>query len=263
MQFSDFRRGPAGKSGNPSGPSGGEAAVQKLGAHHENLDHKIYKEMRSMIIGRQLKPGAKIYQERLAETLGVSRTPVVGALKKLEQERLITAVPRRGFYVRNFSKGEMVHIFELREVLEGLAARRAAERVTADHLKRLRTFFKDLKISGRKKDVEKYAEEDRRFHHFLIEIGGDELLSGILETYSIVTFSYLVGFLGGLVRPPRETLGEHLAIIEAILQRDPVKAEQSARLHLQRSREKIARELEAEEGKKEKVGGREGERGNQ
>lgn len=222
--------------------------MQKLGANHENLDHKIYKEMKSMIFGRQLKPGTKIYQEKLAETLGVSRTPVVSALKKLEQERLITAVPRRGFYVRDFGKEEMVHIFELREVLEGLAARRASERVNENHLKKLRSFFQGLKISAQKSDIEKYGEEDRRFHNFLIEIGGGELLSGILETYSIVTFSYLVGFPGGLVRPPKETLPEHLAIIEAIVQRDPEKAEQAARLHLKRSREKIARGLAEAKG---------------
>jgi DNA-binding GntR family transcriptional regulator len=222
--------------------------VQKLGANHENLDHKIYKEMKSMIFGQQLKPGTKIYQEKLAETLGVSRTPVVSALKKLEQERLITAVPRRGFYVRDFGKEEMVHIFELREVLEGLAARRASERVKENHLQKLRSFFQGLKISDQKSDIEKYGEEDRRFHNFLIEIGGGELLSGILETYSIVTFSYLVGFPGGLVRPPKETLPEHLAIIEAIMQRDPEKAEQAARLHLKRSREKIARGLAEAKG---------------
>ncbi len=230
----------------------GESVVQKLGVNHENLDHKIYKEMKSMIFGQQLKPGTKIYQEKLAETLGVSRTPVVGALKKLEQERLITAVPRRGFYVRNFSKEEMIHIFELREVLEGLAARRASERVKESHIQKLREFFKGLKISDQKSDIEKYGEEDRRFHNFLIEIGGDELLSGILETYSIVTFSYLVGFLGGLVRPPKETLPEHLAIIEAIVHRDPERAEQATRLHLKRSREEIAGELANEKGRKGK-----------
>jgi len=230
----------------------GESVVQKLGVNHENLDHKIYKEMKSMIFGQQLKPGTKIYQEKLAETLGVSRTPVVGALKKLEQERLITAVPRRGFYVRNFSKEEMIHIFELREVLEGLAARRASERVKESHIQKLRAFFKGLKISDQKSDIEKYGEEDRRFHNFLIEIGGDELLSGILETYSIVTFSYLVGFLGGLVRPPKETLPEHLAIIEAILHRDPERAEQATRLHLKRSREEIAGELANERRRKGK-----------
>ena len=221
--------------------------MPKLGAEHENLDHKVYKQIKSMILEQRLKPGAKIYQEKLAEDLGISRTPLVNALKKLEQERLITAIPRRGFYVRRFSTEEMVHIFELREVLEGLAARRAALRMTDDQVRQLKAFFKGAKISDRASSVERYAEEDRRFHNFLIEMGGNELLSGILETYSIIMFSYLGGFRGGLVRPPRETLSEHLAIIEAIAGKKPERAEQAARLHLSRSREKLMEEAKVGE----------------
>jgi DNA-binding GntR family transcriptional regulator len=132
------------------------------------LDHKVYKTLKTMILGRKLTPGSKIYQEKLAEDLGVSRTPVVNALKKLEQERLITAVPRKGFYVRRFSPEEMVRIFELREVLEGLAARRASHRISDGQARKLQTFFKDFKTSDRWEDVERYGEEDRRFHQFLV-----------------------------------------------------------------------------------------------
>ena len=218
--------------------------MRKLGSTHENLDHKVYKTLKAMILGQKLSPGAKIHQEKLAEDLGVSRTPVVNALKKLEQERLIVAVPRKGFYVRRFSPEEMIRIFELREVLEGLAARRAAVRITDGQLQKLRGFFKEVKVSDQGKDVERYAEEDRRFHHFLIEMGGDEILSGILEMYNLITSSYLVGFRGGLVRPPRETLSEHLAIIGAIHRQDAEKAEQAVRIHLRRSREKLIKDFE-------------------
>ena len=218
--------------------------LKKLGTTHENLDHKVYKSLKAMILGQKLSPGSKIYQEELAENLGVSRTPVVNALKKLEQERLITAVPRKGFYIRSFYPEEMVRIFELREVLEGLAARRAAQRIAEGQIRKLQTFFRDIKISDRPEDVENYGEEDRRFNLFLVEIGGDEILSNILQTYNIITSSYLVGFRGGLVRPPGETLGEHLAIIDAIHRRDAEKAEQAVRIHLGRSREKLAKEIE-------------------
>jgi len=233
-----------------------EPSTNKLGAEHENLDHKVHRQIKSMIFEQKLKPGTKIYQEKLADDLGISRTPLVSALKKLEQERLITAIPRRGFYVRRFSRQEMIRIFELREVLEGLAARRASLCISDDQVQKLQSFFKGLKVSDHTRSVEKYAEEDRRFHNFLIEIGGDELLSSILETYSIITFSYLGGFRGGLVRPPKETLSEHLSIIEAITRKDPEKAEQAARLHLRRSREKLKKEVEEEKrGKSQKEEG--------
>ena len=224
--------------------------MNKLGTKHENLDHKVYKTLKSMILEQKLVPGTKIYQDKLAQELGISRTPLVGALKKLEQEKLITAIPRRGFFVRHFSKQEMIQIFELREVLEGLAARRASLCISDDQLHKLQEFFKGLKISSYARSVEKYAKEDRRFHNFLVQIGGDELSSSILGTYSIITFSYLVGFRSGLVRPPKETLPEHLAMVEAIGAKDPEKAEQAARLHLRRSREKLVEQIEEEKRRK-------------
>lgn len=230
--------------------------MKNLGTTHENLDHKIYKALKAMILGQKLTPGSKIYQEKLAEELGVSRTPVVNALKKLEQERLITAVPRKGFYIRRFSPEEMVRIFELREVLEGLAARRASQNISESQVRKLQTFFQGLKISDRPEDVENYGEEDRRFHLFLVEIGGDEILSNILQTYNIITSSYLVECRGGLVRPPRETISEHRALIEAIVGKDPEKAEQAARTHLRRSREKLSKEIEEERKKNPGISGK-------
>jgi len=226
-------------------PFGGiwEPVMKKLGEEHENLDNKVYRQVKSMILEQHLKPGNKIYQEKLADDLGISRTPLVNALKKLEQERLITAIPRRGFYVRHFSREEMIRIFELREVLEGLAARRASLRISAGQIEKLQGFFKGLKSSDKPLFLKRYAEEDRRFHNFLIEIGGDELLSSILETYSVITFSYLVGFRWGLVRAPQETLPEHLAIVAAILKKNPERAEEAARLHLKRSRKKLAKAI--------------------
>ena len=90
--------------------------MEKLGARHQNLDQKIYTILKSMIIERKLTPGTKIVQDKIAEELGVSRTPLVNALKKLEHEKLVASIPRKGFFVRLFSKQELVQIFELREV---------------------------------------------------------------------------------------------------------------------------------------------------
>jgi DNA-binding GntR family transcriptional regulator len=224
----------------------GRVAVKNLGNDHVNLDQKAYNQLKSMILDQNLKSGNKIYQEKLAVDLGISRTPLVNALKKLEQERLITAIPRKGFYIREFSKDEMINIFELREVLEGLAARRASLRISGSQIKKLNDLFTGLKTSEASGSYEKYAKADRRFHLFLIKLGGDDLLFNIIETYSVITFSYLVKFRGGLVRPPKETLPEHLAIIDAIINKDPEMAEQAARVHFKRSREKLLMDFEEE-----------------
>ena len=220
--------------------------MEKLGISHQNLDQKVYETLKSIIIERKLIPGEKIFQDKLAQELGVSRTPLVNALKKLEHEKLITAIPRRGYYVRLVSKEEMVQIFELREVLEGLAARRAATRISDAQIKKLKRFFKNVKVSDAPEDVKKYAEEDRQFHNYLVEVGGKELLASILETYNIIAFSYQVDRQAGLVRSPTETIQEHLAIIEAISNRDPSRAEETARLHLANTAKRLRQEIEQE-----------------
>lgn len=210
-------------------------SVVNLGAEHENLDQKAYQILKAMIIERQLLPGDKIPQERLAEDLGISRTPLVNALKLLEQDKLVQSVPRRGFFVRHFNKREMISIFELREVLEGLAARRAAQNITDPEVVRLKGFFKQFR--GRKTitDIAAYAREDRQFHTFLLDVSAKEFLRSILETYNIISYSYQFISEDGLVQRPDDTLRDHDAIIDAIGRRDPEAAENLMREHFRKS----------------------------
>jgi DNA-binding GntR family transcriptional regulator len=209
--------------------------MPNLGAQHANLDQKVYQILKTMIMERKLLPGEKIRQEKLARELGISRTPLVAALKFLEHEKLVESKPRRGFYVRLFRIQEMVSIFELREVLEGLAARRAANQITDDQISKLQRFFDPFKNIPEIEDYRTYSREDRLFHNFVIQIGAKEFLRSILETYNIISFSYQVVSSEGLVRSPNETLEEHLAVIEAICDRDPEAAENLMRSHFKKS----------------------------
>jgi DNA-binding GntR family transcriptional regulator len=219
--------------------------VVNLGAEHANLDQKAYQILKAMIVDRQLLPGDKIPQEKLAEELGISRTPLINALKFLEKEKLVRSIPRRGFFMRTFTKREMISIFELREVLEGLAARKAAQKITENQIARLSRFFQEFSGDKEIKDIRAYAREDRRFHNFLLEIGAKEFLKSILETYNIISSSYQVLAPEGLVRPPRETIREHRAMIEAIAKRDAEAAENVMRLHFKRSRAVLQESVEA------------------
>jgi len=217
-----------------------------LGAQHENLDQKVYSILKDMIMERQLLPGQKISQEKLARNLGISRTPLIGALKFLEQEKLVESVPRRGFFVRLFSKEEMVSIFELREVLEGLAVRRAAAIITDSEIMEIDAFFKHFAKQKNISDYKEYAREDRRFHSFVIDVGAKEFLKSILLTTNIISFSYQVLHTEGLVRPPNETIQEHLAVIEAIKERDSKAAENLMRQHFKKSLAYLKREINRE-----------------
>jgi DNA-binding GntR family transcriptional regulator len=219
--------------------------VVNLGAEHANLDQKAYQILKGMIVDRQLLPGDKIPQEKLAEDLGISRTPLVNALKFLEKEKLVRSIPRRGFFMRKFTQREMISIFELREVLEGLAARKAAQKITANQIAQLRRFFHQFSEDQEIADIRAYAREDRRFHNFLLDIGAKEFLKSILETYNIISSSYQILAPEGLVRPPRDTIREHRAMIAAIAKRDAEAAENAMRLHFQRSRAVLQQSLEA------------------
>ncbi len=214
-----------------------------LGANHENLDQKAYSIIKKMIIDRKLLPGDKIPQEKLAHDLGISRTPLVSALKYLEKEKLVEAKPRRGFFVRLFTIQEMVSIFELREVLEGLAARRAADHITDAQVREMDGFFAPFKDAGRVTDLKTYAREDRRFHNFVTEVGAKEFLKSILQTYNIISFSYQVVSSEGLIRSPDETIQEHLSIISAIRSRNGEMAEQLMRAHFQKSLSRLKEEV--------------------
>jgi DNA-binding GntR family transcriptional regulator len=225
----------------------GHRSLINLGAEHENLDQKAYHILKSMIMDRQLLPGEKIPQEKLAEDLGISRTPLINALKFLEKEKLVQSVPRRGFFMRTFTKKEMISIFELREVLEGLAARKAAQKITDKEIAQLGTFFKQFAGDKDINDIRAYAREDRRFHKFLLDIGAKEFLKSILETYNIISYSYQVIAPEGLVRHPRETIREHRAMIEAIANRDAEAAENLMRRHFQKSRAVLQESLKADD----------------
>ena len=198
-----------------------------------------------MIMDRQLLPGEKIPQEKLAEELGISRTPLVNALKFLEKEKLVQSIPRRGFFMRTFTKKEVISIFELREVLEGLAARRAAQNITDNQIVQLSKFFNQFIGDKDIDDIRAYAREDRRFHKFLLDIGAKEFLKSILETYNVISYSYQVVSPEGLVRHPRETIREHRAMIDAIAGRDAEAAENLMRRHFQRSRAVLQESLKA------------------
>jgi DNA-binding GntR family transcriptional regulator len=188
-------------------------------------------------------PGERILQDHLAREMGVSRTPLVNALKRLAQERLVEWVSRRGIYVKRFTKRQMAHLFEVREVLEGLSARLAAPHIDPAEVRQLAEMFRGLDATPTPAVTRKYVERDRYFHWRIIEIAGNAQLAMAMESVNMMFFAWQ----DGLVRPATETVGEHFAILEALRRRDPNASEAAMRLHIRRSVERLEQEAKAEE----------------
>lgn len=208
---------------------------------YNNLDELVYNKVKEMILKKQLKPGEQIIQEELAKKMGVSRTPLRRALSQLAKEHLVKVMPRGGTYVREFSKEEMIAIFEMREVLEGLACRKAALVVSKNRLNLLKDLYKRAMKSANKGDWTAYKKADEKFHSFLIEASRIDLLREIVKSFHILSNSYT----HGLIRPPQETFPEHIAIIEALKDHDPDLSEKLMREHTRKSIRVLAKEFTA------------------
>lgn len=201
----------------------------------KSLDQQAYQIIKDMIENRVLLPGQKISQEKLATELGISRTPLISALKFLEHEKLIETQPRRGFFVRLFSIEELISIFEIREVLEGLSARRAAQSITKSQSSQLKKIFQPFADDKNITDYQAYSKADRYFHTYISEIGSREFLTSILQTFNIISLAYQYPTREGLVRAPNETIKDHILIVEALCGHDTNMAEHYMREHLRKT----------------------------
>jgi DNA-binding GntR family transcriptional regulator len=206
-----------------------------LGAEYENLDQKAYQIIKNMIEDRILLPGQKIPQEKLAKELGISRTPLISALKFLEHEKLIEVKPRRGFFVRLFTRQEMISIFEIREVLEGLAARRSAQSISDEECTTLQKIFSPFRGLTDINDIAAYSRADRKFHTMITKMASREFLSNMLQTFNIISLAYQNVTTEGLIRHPNDTIQDHELITRAICDRDPEAAEHQMKLHFKKT----------------------------
>ena len=218
--------------------------MKNIGAEYENLDQKVYQVIKSMIEDRTLLPGKKIPQDKLARELGISRTPLISALKFLEHEKLVEVKPRRGFFVRLFEPKEMIGIFEIREVLEGLAARRATQCINDKECDTLSTIFSNFENQKNITDISAYSRADRRFHTMITQVSAREFLTTMLQTFNIISLAYQNVPSEGLIRHPNDTIKEHKAIIEAICKREPEKAENLMRDHFRKAIDILVQQID-------------------
>ncbi len=187
--------------------------------------------LREAIVTGRLQPNERLIESDLARSMGVSRTVIRTALARLEHEGLVEHERHRGARVRLVEEHEAVEILEARAVLEGLAARRAAERAGRPETAELKAILKTMTRLRKAGDLLGVSDENARLHRRIIEISGHTTAAHLIAALNsqMVRFQYRTILLPGR---SEHSLAEHTAIVDAIAARDPDRAEAAMRTHL-------------------------------
>lgn len=190
--------------------------------------------LRAAIKDGILKPGERLMEIPLAEELGVSRTPIREAIRILEQEGFVVMIPRRGTYVADLSLKDVAEVFELRSVLEELAAELAAERITNEEIEALEQHLVEINKYMENQDLEKVVSADITFHEILYKASRNKRLVEMISNLREQTLRFRTLSMSQSGRLAK-TWDEHRRLVEAIANRDVKKARTIARLHMEES----------------------------
>ncbi|MEQ5801386.1 GntR family transcriptional regulator [Halomonas sp. H10-9-1] len=205
------------------------------------LAERVFQQLQDAIVRGELAPGSKITEPGLARTYGISRGPLREAMRRLEAHRLIERVPHVGARVVKLSIKELLELFDVREALESMAARLAAEHMTAEEIAGLREV---LAMHERQADLKKgeayyQREGDLDFHYRIVQGSHNHMLVTMLcdDLYYLVRL-YRTQFSATGSRPQRAFV-EHHRIVDAIEAGDAELAELLMRRHVSASRANV------------------------
>lgn len=203
------------------------------------LYQEVAERLRAQIYAHELKPGDWIDEQAIADTYGISRTPMREALKVLASEGLVRLEPRRGCYVAELSEQDLDEIFPVMALLEGRVAYEAARKVTAADLARLTALHQALEDAAALGDADRFFEVNQAFHTALQEIAGNRWLKQMIDDARKMiklTRRDSLNLEGRL----RQSLAEHRDILKAIAARNPDAAGRAMHEHLLSGRAALA-----------------------
>jgi len=147
------------------------------------IAERAYLELRDRIVTLRLAPGTAVREDELMAELGIGRTPLREAVKRLALERFVAVQPRRGTYVTEVDAAEIIHITEVRAELEGYAAELAARRMDAAALRAAESLLDQIERLGRRDDQAALMRLDERIHDLIWHASGNPYLADTLERY--------------------------------------------------------------------------------
>lgn len=209
----------------------------------KKLSNQVYDILKEMIANHRFEPGARINVEQITKELGVSRTPVWEAVGRLEQEDLVENIPNRGVFMAVLTPQKALELYAVREVLEGMAAKLAAERVDEKALALLDACLAQQKKVVESGDLKEYSKSDFKFHAIIYELSGNAYLQEMLQAIKNKMRPIKLSIHVEPVLP--HLYEQHLKLLEALRARDSSKAEAVFREHNQYMIALISKEAEA------------------
>jgi len=216
-----------------------------------SLSADAYGAVRDLLLGGvRYEPGEKISVEELSRELGVSRTPIWGAMNRLEAEGVVEIVPRLGVYLLRYDVERAGDTYLAREALEGMATRLAATRAGREDLEVLQRWIRVQDEHLKARDFDRYAEAAMAFHVHIIKAARSPSIERLVGSIYAQIQAMRVRSRYATAKLPK-SIRDHENILDALRSRDPERAEREARAHVQ----KLRTQVEQQSGRRRRSAG--------
>ncbi len=205
----------------------------------------VFYTLRQSILTGELKPGERLMEIHLADKLGVSRTPVREAIRRLELEGLVTMFPRRGAEVAQITEKSMCDVLEVRRTLDALCAELACDRITENGLACLKQACDYFEQCVGTKDTRKIAQADVSLHDIIVEATGNQRLIQLVNNLSEQMYRYRFEYIKDGSQH-ENLIREHRIIYQSIVDKDKDTAASAAKTHIDNQKKAIIRQIRLE-----------------
>lgn len=210
----------------------------------------VFNTLRKAILTGELKPGERLMEIHLANRLGVSRTPIREAIRKLELEGLVIMIPRRGAEVAQITEKSLKDVLEVRRALDALCVELACERITEEGKVKLREACSEFEKATKTGDVTAIAKADVALHDIIVEATGNARLIQLINNLSEQMYRYRFEYIKDESRHEK-LVEEHRMIYESIIEKNKEKAAKAAKLHIDNQEKSIIRQIRLERSQQE------------
>lgn len=207
----------------------------------------VFKTLRQAILTGELKPGERLMEIHLAQKLGVSRTPIREAIRKLELEGLVTMIPRRGAEVAQMTEKSLQDVMEVRRALDVLSAELACDRISEEEKAALKRACTEFEKAVNAENFKKIAEKDVELHDIIVKASGNERLMLLVNQLAEQMYRYRFEYIKD-INQHKLLVEEHMAIYKSIIAGNKEEATKAAKLHIDNQENAVMRQIRLEQG---------------